>query len=41
MAVSMESDVEVNREFVKNIVTKSRAAYAKATTPQQTTDRLF
>ena len=35
MAVSMESDVEVNREFIKNIVTKSRAAYAKATTPQQ------
>ena len=35
MAVSMESDVEVNREFVKNIVTESRAAYEKATTPQQ------
>ena len=35
MAVSMESDVEVNREFIKNIVTKSRAAYAKATTTRQ------
>jgi len=35
MALKIEKDVEVNREFVKNIVTNAKAAYADAATPQQ------